>query len=322
MPFDMNKNANLLHEKALEAARKYASAEAELLAVLLAIDNDRAYRELGHTSLFNYAVQALKLSESTAYNFITVARKSREVPALMTEISRGTLSVSKARKVVPVLTRENQDEWIGKAQTLPQRSLEKEVARIAPREATPERTTYLSETLVKLTLGMSEKLHLKLKRIVDLESQRTRQAVSLETALEAMAELYLERNDPLEKAKRAQAVKAPSANTASANTVPACITPTSTAPATRNQQETPTIEKPVARQARVPGRIPLPSAIRHAVNLRDQRRCAHTNAQGTRCTEYRWLDIHHLMPVNQGGGNDPSNLTTLCFAHHRMRHAG
>jgi hypothetical protein len=311
MPFNMN--ANLLHQKALEAVKKYSSAEAELLAALIAIDNERAYRDLGHTSLFNYAVQALKLTESTAYNFITVARKSREVPALMTEIRQGTLSVSKARKVVPVLTRENQAEWISKAQTLPQKSLEKEVARVAPREAAPERATYLSETYLKLTLGISEKLHLKLKRIVDLESQRTRHAAKLEDALEAMAELYLQKNDPLEKAKRAKVATAAAA--------PAAQEPDpSTQPVARQAGSEGPAPGPAVRNTLPATRIPLPAVVRHAVNTRDQRRCTHRDRAGTRCPETRWLDIHHVRPVSAGGNNEPGNLTTLCFAHHRMNH--
>lgn len=31
-------------------------------------------------------------------------------------------------------------------------------------------------------------------------------------------------------------------------------------------------------------------------------------------------DVHHIIPVSQGGKNDPSNLVTLCPNHHRMAH--
>ena len=55
------------------------------------------------------AVDRLKLSESTALNFINVARKAVQVPALQAEIRAGHVSVSKARKIVPVLTPQNQD---------------------------------------------------------------------------------------------------------------------------------------------------------------------------------------------------------------------
>ena len=38
-----------------------------------------------------------------------------EVPVLQSAIQSGALSVSKARKIAPVLTLANQDEWVEKA---------------------------------------------------------------------------------------------------------------------------------------------------------------------------------------------------------------
>ena len=32
------------------------------------------------------------------------------------------------------------------------------------------------------------------------------------------------------------------------------------------------------------------------------------------------LDIHHILPVSQGGGDEPSNLITLCRECHKKRH--
>ena len=65
-----------------------------------------------------YAVHDLKLSESVALNFINVARKSVQVPELKAEIEAGSFCVSKARKIVSVITPENKTDWIEKAKTL------------------------------------------------------------------------------------------------------------------------------------------------------------------------------------------------------------
>src|SRR4051794_15664406 len=97
-----------LHQRALQVAKKYFLAEADLLVILQELDMDRAYLDLDHPSLFDYAVKALKLSESVAFNFINVARKAVHVPSLQAEIAAGNLSVSKARKIVPVVTERNQ----------------------------------------------------------------------------------------------------------------------------------------------------------------------------------------------------------------------
>jgi hypothetical protein len=82
------------------------------------IDECRAYRELGFKSLFEYATQGLGLSESVSYNFITIARKSKEVPKLQEMIRKQEITVSNARAIAPVLTFENQDKWLPSAAVL------------------------------------------------------------------------------------------------------------------------------------------------------------------------------------------------------------
>ena len=53
--------------------------------------------------------------------------------------------------------------------------------------------------------------------------------------------------------------------------------------------------------------------------LRDQGQCTY-ETQSKRCPARRWLDVHHITPLSEGGRNEFDNLTTLCSAHHRMSH--
>jgi len=71
-----------LHHQALDCAKRFKRAEADLVDVLQKLDTHKVYLRLKYTSLFVYAVQALGLSEANASNFITVARKAKEVPQL------------------------------------------------------------------------------------------------------------------------------------------------------------------------------------------------------------------------------------------------
>ena len=94
---------NEIHKKALEVAMRFKQAEADLISVLQEVENHRVFVELGYTSLFNYCVQALGLSESVASNFVTVARKAREVPVLQAAIQTGSLPFQKPGKSRPFL---------------------------------------------------------------------------------------------------------------------------------------------------------------------------------------------------------------------------
>ena len=61
----------------------------------------------------------------------------------------------------------------------------------------------------------------------------------------------------------------------------------------------------------------IPPAIRRLVLRRDGGRC---RVPG--CRQGTFVDVHHLDPRADGGGNEPENLLTLCSAHHRANHRG
>ena len=71
-----------IHESALRLAREHRRIEIELLEALTRVESEGVFRALGYSSLFVYAVRALRLTGSVGYSFITVARKAQKVPAL------------------------------------------------------------------------------------------------------------------------------------------------------------------------------------------------------------------------------------------------
>ncbi|PIT98574.1 MAG: hypothetical protein COT74_12770, partial [Bdellovibrionales bacterium CG10_big_fil_rev_8_21_14_0_10_45_34] len=121
-----------IHTDAVEKTAKYLTAKAELIEALDAVEKYKAFLRLGYGSLWTYCTEALKLSESVAASFIGVMRKSREVPELKEAIRAGEFSVSKAKKIVSVITPENKQTWIELCKTLPCKKLEKEVVLVNP----------------------------------------------------------------------------------------------------------------------------------------------------------------------------------------------
>lgn len=190
-----------LHLKALALAKQYTSYERELLSALMEMDDKRVFYSLGYAGVFAYCVGALSFSESQASYFATVLRKSREVPELKIAIDNGVLNLSKARRIVPVITRESSALWIGRAASLTQRELEVQVAAVNPR-AVQERLRPVSIDRHELRVGLTEANRVKWQRAVNLISRKKRQSVSLETALESLLEHFLEKNDPVRKAQR------------------------------------------------------------------------------------------------------------------------
>jgi len=200
-----------LHQKALMKVRAYKKSLGELIEVLMEIDRKKIYLKMGYSSLFVYITKSLALSESQAYNLSAVLRKSHKIPELKKEMIKGALPLTKAKRLISVLSEENTKEenqnWVELAKILTQRQLEKEIAKVKPKTSTPDRVSYVTDERMKLELGVSEKLLIKLRRVQDLVSQSTKKSASLEDCLEIMVNEYLNRKDPLIIAKRAVARK-------------------------------------------------------------------------------------------------------------------
>ena len=84
------------HLHALDLSKNYRRIEADLLECLEQIQARRIYLEKGYSSLFEYIVKSLGHSESTAYSFQTILRKSREVPELKQMVKVGEITLCKA----------------------------------------------------------------------------------------------------------------------------------------------------------------------------------------------------------------------------------
>jgi len=61
----------------------------------------------------------------------------------------------------------------------------------------------------------------------------------------------------------------------------------------------------------------IPRSLRRLVRVRDDAHC-----QFPGCSEHRYTDVHHIVHRAVGGPNEASNLTTLCWFHHRLVHEG
>jgi hypothetical protein len=286
----MNTFKTEIHERALSAAREFKKAEASLISILQEVEESRLFLDLGITSLFQYAVKSLGLSEDVAFNFITVSRKAKQMPILQEAILSGVVSVSKARKVASVLTLENQSDWIEKIKTCSSKTLEREVAKVNPREATPEQTKYVSENRLELKMGISQEMLEQLKRVQDLESKRTARAVSMEEALQALLSLYLETKDPQKRAERV-------------------LKNAAKRPVSRREKQLSQSDNPRA----------IPAWQKHQLIARDQGQCTHRDNE-KRCENRRWTHTHHIIPRSVGGDHSLENLTTLCSVHHKMIH--
>lgn len=285
-----------IHERAILAAANFKRSEIALLEAIADVEARQVYFQFEITSLFLYCVEILGLSRHASYDFITVMRKSSEVPAMLQAIRSGDMTVSKARKICSVINERNSKEWIELAQHCSTRVVERAVAMANPRSAITEALKYVSSDVLELKLAVSEEWSDLLVQVKDLMSQSAKRAVSTEEALFKLLNEYKTKHDPVLKAERVRIRSGKREEKESLGS---------------ETFESPT--NPVRNRY-------IPAATRHKVSLRDDGKCTFIDRRGKRCGTSRWVQKHHVEHFANGGSHSAENLETLCWPHHVMKH--
>lgn len=292
----LNAEAQKIHDRAVYLANVYRKAELDLVEVLIRVVDLKIDRQLRFTSLYKYIMGALNICRSHAYALDGVVRRARSVPALREALRDGRVTVSGATRLLSVLNRENARDVIAYAAEHSQRETDVYLAKLRPRAAKKDRTRPLAGDLYHIEGSISSQCQKKYERAKEILMSKSND-VGLNEVLEAALDEYLFKHDPVEKAKRAE------------------------------QRRTKPVKKSenvcAIRKIRVSGlsrRAPIPADVKHTVFRRDNGQCTFVDANGCRCTERKWIHLHHVKPVSLGGDNTPENLTTLCSAHHDLVH--
>ncbi len=124
-----DQSANAVH-LALKAALK-SMAEAEKCTVIYfgEIMARKLYRELGYSSMNQYAETELGFSPRRTGDFMMLCRRLRKLPVLKGKVESGELGYTAARVIAPVVDQNNEKDWVDFAETHSRRELEREVKR-------------------------------------------------------------------------------------------------------------------------------------------------------------------------------------------------
>lgn len=301
----LDQESKRIHDFAVGKASRYLLAEAELLSAIVDCDKLKIFEKFGETYLTPYCVKYLKLSEEVAAMFVRVARKSLQVPELETAVQDG-LQMTKAKTIAAVITPENQEEWIEKAQTLSKENLEREVAAANPSAPKPEKVKPTGPNRHLFQFEGNDEERALILRLCELVSQKTNKNAGLKDALLAAAKDYVDREDPVRKAERAEVRKFKNVAKGHSNA--------------NDLSRDHEIDRSRERSKETQRGAKISAFLVHQVNLRDKRTCRKLMPDGTECGCRKWTDIHHIIPRSHGGSDTLENLITLCRSHHRQVH--
>jgi len=270
----------------------------------------KLFRDRGHSSINQYAIQELDFSKSKADDYIRLARQLDKLPAVREAVASGQLGYTKARELMSVATPETQDAWLKAAKVDPGQGelLPSLPTVVAPKELpvcfrlnlTPEQEARRS--------AMVERLH----KLGGVPNDR--------------AELMLEGLAALLETKELQSQKCPRGHLASRPPVQIHVHENAATGGMTVQTDAGERELSRAESERMRcdaavcehgGRntTTIPPRVRREVLARDKHKC-----QAPGCGRTRFLEVHHIVSRQQGGGNKTENLMTLCASCHRLWH--
>lgn len=304
----------------LSATSKLVGSHRELTAKLVAhlaeVEERRLHLVAGFSSMFEFCINKLALSEGAAFRRLVAARLSRRFPVVLSLIASGAVHLSALELLRDKLTDENHAELFEAASGKTKREVEAWLAARFPKPDAPSRIRQLpdrpppsasrepfngpvldprparthgaeerahirplSERRFKVEFTASAELRDKLELVRDLMSHAN-PSRDLGVVVERAVDLLLEQ---LEKAKLGRARH----------------------PRT-NRSKQPTKPGRVTRQAR------------REIFERDGLRCSYVAPDGRRCEARAFLELDHTAPRGLGGTDDPDNVRVRCRAHNLL----
>jgi len=284
----------------------------------------KLYRELGYSTMRAYALEELGFSPTRAGDFILLARKLENLPAVKEEMAAGKLGYTVAREIASVAAPETEKEWLEEAQTKSRRDLSatvKHAREVAKREAQtdPNQGELLPRPQAKIP-APPPPVRVSFE-LTALEYARYEALLAKANHTGNKAELLLEMVTALAAENTPRGVKsaADPHYQIHVHQCPDCA---------KNTVQTPQGEKvltkaeaeSVSEDAQVhnpgqPNTSTIPPKNRREVLTRDRHQCRRKG-----CSHTRHLHIHHLTSRAQGGTNQEDNLITLCSACHQLWH--
>lgn len=286
---------------------------ASLLAHLAEVDARKLYRPAAYSTMHEYCVDALRMSDDSAYKRVRAARAARRFPQLFAAIADGRLHVSGVALLAPHLTDDNVDALVVEATHRRKADLEVIVARLAPRPDAPDALRPLTSGPAKLALPDGDPAAAQTPlaaesspppRVKPLAPER----FALQTTITEATRAKLERARALMRHRNPSGDLAVVLDAA----LDALI-------AKLEKQKFAATDRPRTAKSRPADADPtyIPAGVRRAVYERDAGQCTFVSDDGRRCSERSHLEFDHVTLVCRGGQPTVDGLRLRCTAHNQ-----
>ena len=288
----------------------------------------RLFRDLGCSTINQYAIRKLGFSKTRTDDFVRLARKLENLPAVREAVANGEIGYTKAREIVSVATPETQAPWLEAAkgtrtELIHEVKKAKAAAKVDPRQG----------ELLPASKPVVAPHELPVRFQMDLTPEQEARRTALVERLHKLggvpndrAELILEALVALVETKELQGKKHPRGCVPSRPPVQIHVHENSetgrmTVQTNAGERE---LSRADSERMRCDAAVcnhggrnttTIPPRTRREVLARDKHCC-----QAPGCGRTRFLEVHHILARRKGGTNHPDNLVTLCGSCHRLWH--
>ncbi len=294
---------------------------------LTVISDKNIHRMLGYKSIYDYGEGVAGFTESQTRAFLKIGRRLQELPELKKALASGILSWTKAEKIASRATAENEIEWIALAQTVSARDLGNDLKPgpatapvsnplIRNGQVNPIPKPVVKPPKPKPPLPATEKCHVTFIFTPD-EYSRWEKLLARGNG-RSKEELLLEGMGRFSEKPESQTVTGPE------HMIVLQECPTCRQASLNNSRGMFEVAKPLLEVAKCDATLQgedggrrsiIPPRLRRQVLARDHHRCQYPG-----CRHASFLQIHHRVPLSQGGATELENLVTLCSKCHRRLH--
>lgn len=328
---------------------------ASLLAYLIEIEDRRAHLEAACSSLFDFCVRKLGLSEGETFRRITAARLARRFPIILEMIASGRIHLTTLVLLREHLTGDNHVALLGEAAGKTKLQLQELLAARRPRPDVLPSIRKLPERSVSVTRpsvmgkpapsdhgrrgNMLQKPSMSSGTAMPAAVPAKPMSASVEPLSPGRYKLQLTASGDL-KEKLERAARLLSHRPEGSDLAMVVVKAVDELLARLEEERLGKTARPhaspsgkgarvvgaVRREAGEAARPPLQSAkgarvtraVRRAVFARDGEQCTFRSESGERCPARHHLEIDHVRPRALGGSGDMANLRILCRAHNRL----
>ena len=295
-----------LHQTNVQLADEQRRITLRQLEHLNETEARRLYSRFRCSSLHAYCEQELKMDGGTASRYVSAARLLVELPEVkvrildgttqMTSVSEAGVFFRKEQKAGQTFSLEEKRELVAK---LDEKST-REVARILISESSnpeihfKEKLTPKTEVITEVIMHFDQETIALLERAKEIWSHAMPHA-KLADVIKRSLKDSIEREDPLEKAKRSET-------------------------RARNKHQHESASNSKHNSAPAPGRERR-SVVKRKVWLRDKGECTFVDPRtGEVCGAKRFVEEDHVVPKAMGSEYTLENIRLRCRAHNQ-RHA-